>query len=109
MSKTTLVVTAVPNPDEMPSVQQYLSGVAPLFAAAGGELVKRAKHDRSIHGHPAGMVLVMDFDTEQAAIDDVCLGRRTGVALLGPAAHRFLGMEVLLIIVAAAYGIAGLL
>jgi MFS family permease len=32
-----------------------------------------------------------------------------GFALLGPAAHRFLGMDLLLIIVAAAYGLAGLL
>ena len=32
-----------------------------------------------------------------------------GFALLGPAAHRFLGMELLVIIVVAAYAIAGLL
>jgi hypothetical protein len=29
--KTTLVVTAVPNPNEMASVQEYLKGVLPLL------------------------------------------------------------------------------
>ena len=42
-SKATLVVTAVPNPAEMPSVQEYLKGVMPLLQGAGGELVKRLK------------------------------------------------------------------
>jgi len=64
--KATLVVTAVPNPEEMPSVQQYLQGVLPLFTGAGGRLVKRLKVDRNIHGNPAGMVLVMDFDSADA-------------------------------------------
>ena len=64
--KATLVVTAVPNPEEMPSVQQYLQGVLPLFTGAGGRLVKRLKVDRNIHGNPAGMVLVMDFDSSEA-------------------------------------------
>ena len=65
-NKTTLVVTAVPNPDEMASVQEYLQGVVPLFAGTGGKVVKRMKHDRAIHGRPAGMVLVMDFDSADA-------------------------------------------
>jgi uncharacterized protein (DUF1330 family) len=64
--KATLVVTAVPNPDEMASVQQYLQGVLPLFTGAGGKLVKRLKVDRNIHGNPSGMVLVMDFDSAEA-------------------------------------------
>ena len=29
--RTTLVVTAVPNPNEMASVQEYLQGVLPLL------------------------------------------------------------------------------
>ena len=49
-NKTTLVVTAVPNPSEMASVQEYLGGVMPLFQAAGGELVKRLKVEKSLHG-----------------------------------------------------------
>lgn len=64
--KTTLVVTAVPNPDEMASVQEYLKGVMPLLAAAGGQLVKRLKVGSMIHGNRSGMVLVMDFDSAQA-------------------------------------------
>jgi uncharacterized protein (DUF1330 family) len=64
--KATLVVTAIPNPDEMESVQNYLQGVLPLFTGAGGQLVKRLKVDRNIHGNPAGMVLVMDFDSAEA-------------------------------------------
>ena len=64
--KTTLVVTAVPNPNEMASVQEYLQGVLPLLIGAGGELVKRLKVDKVIHGKPSGMVLVMDFNSMDA-------------------------------------------
>ena len=46
--KTTLVVTAVPNANEMASVQEYLQGVLPLFKGAGGKLVKRLKVDTVI-------------------------------------------------------------
>ncbi len=48
-NKTTLVVTAVPNPEEMAAVQEYLQGVVPLLAGAGGKVVKRMKQDRTIH------------------------------------------------------------
>jgi len=61
--KMTLVVTAVPNPNEMASVQAYLKGVMPLFMGAGGKLVRRLKTDRVLNGRPAGMVLVMDFES----------------------------------------------
>jgi uncharacterized protein (DUF1330 family) len=64
--KATLVVTAVPNPDEMASVKEYLQGVLPLLTGAGGKLVKRLKTDRIIHGNPSGMALVMDFDSADA-------------------------------------------
>ena len=64
--RTTLVVTAIPNPDEMASVQEYLKGVLPLLMAAGGKLVKRLKVDGVIHGNRSGMVLVMDFDSADA-------------------------------------------
>ena len=43
--KTTLVVTAVPDPNEMASVQEYLQGVLPLLMGAGGKAVKRLKVD----------------------------------------------------------------
>jgi len=64
--KTTLVVTAVPNPNEMASVQEYLQGVLPLLQGAGGKLVRRLKIDKVIHGNPSGMALVMDFDSADA-------------------------------------------
>ena len=62
----TLVVTAVPNPNEMASVQEYLHGVLSLLMGAGGKPVKRLKVDKVINGNPSGMVLVMDFDSADA-------------------------------------------
>jgi uncharacterized protein (DUF1330 family) len=56
----------MPNPDEMASVQEYLQGVMPLLMGAGGRPVKRLKVDEVIHGKPSGMVLVMDFDSDEA-------------------------------------------
>ena len=64
--KTTLVVTAMPNPSEMESVQEYLQRVMPLLTEAGGMVVKRLKTDTVIHGNPSGMTLVMDFDSADA-------------------------------------------
>lgn len=64
--KVTLVVTAVPNPNEMESVQAYLKGVMPLLVGAGGKPVKRLKVDEVLNGKPSGMVLVMDFDSKDA-------------------------------------------
>ena len=64
--KATLVVTAVPNPDEMASVQEYLRGVMPLLTGAGGALVRRLKTSSVVNGRPAGMVLVMDFESADA-------------------------------------------
>jgi len=62
----TLVVTAVPNADEMESVQAYLGGVMPLLMGAGGKVVRRLKTASVVHGRPAGMVLVMDFPSAAA-------------------------------------------
>jgi uncharacterized protein (DUF1330 family) len=56
----------MPNPDEMASVQEYLQGVMPLLMGAGGKPVKRLKVDEVILGKPSGMVLVMDFDSDEA-------------------------------------------
>lgn len=67
--KATLVVTAVPNPNEMASVQEYLQGVLPLFMGAGGTLVRRLKTNKVVNGRPAGMVLVMDFESAGAVTD----------------------------------------
>ena len=62
----TLVVTGTPNPNEMEAVQGYLQGVLPLLMGAGGKLVERLKVDEVIDGNPSGMVLVMDFDSDEA-------------------------------------------
>ena len=48
--KATLVVTATPNPNEMPSVQAYLQGVMPLLTQAGGAIVKRQKVGQVVIG-----------------------------------------------------------
>jgi len=67
--KATLVVTATPNPTEMPSVQAYLKGVMPLLMGAGGALVKRQKVGQVINGQPSGMVLVVDFASTEAVTE----------------------------------------
>ena len=64
-TKTTLIVTATPNANEMESVQNYLQGVLPLLMGAGGQLVKRLKVNKVINGNPSGMILVMDFESDQ--------------------------------------------
>jgi len=61
--KTSLVVTAVPNPKEQEAMQEYFKGVMPLLQGAGGEVVKRLKVAETIKGDPSGMVLVMNFDS----------------------------------------------
>jgi uncharacterized protein (DUF1330 family) len=92
--KTTLVVTAVPNPNEMASVQEYLHGVLPLLMGAGGKPVKRVKVDRVIHGNSSGMVLVMDFDSADAISG---MFESEGYAALIPARNRgFAEMNILL-------------
>ncbi|MEG3619904.1 DUF1330 domain-containing protein [Magnetovibrio sp. PR-2] len=68
-NKTTLVVTATPDPDEMATVQEYLRGVMPLLQGAGGQLIKRLKASQGIHGKTAAMVLVMDFSSASAISD----------------------------------------
>lgn len=64
--KATLVVTASPNPEEMEAVQSYLKDVMPLFVGAGGKLVKRLKVSNALNGSKSGMVMVMDFDSEES-------------------------------------------
>ena len=67
--KATLVVTAIPIPAEMESVQSYLKEVMPILTGVGGKLVKRLKVSNVIMGNPSGMVLVMDFDSDKAIIE----------------------------------------
>ena len=67
--KATLIVTAIPNPKEMEAVNEYLQGVLPLLMGAGGKPVRRLKVDEVIRGTPCGMVLVMDFDSNEAIVN----------------------------------------
>ncbi|MDH3295885.1 MAG: DUF1330 domain-containing protein [Acidimicrobiia bacterium] len=64
--QATLVVTAIPNTNDVASMQEYLQNVMPLLTGAGGSLVKRLKVDQVVQGTPAGMVMVMDFDSADA-------------------------------------------
>ena len=64
--QATLVVTAVPNPEGMASVQEYLKGILPLLIGAGGKPVKRLKTTAVLNGRPSGMTLVMDFESAEA-------------------------------------------
>ena len=92
--KTTLVVTAVPNPHEQASMQEYLQAVLPLLKGAGGKLVKRLKVGEVINGNPSAMVLVMDFDSEQAITG---MFASEDYAALVPARNRgFSEMNILL-------------
>jgi uncharacterized protein (DUF1330 family) len=85
MATATLVVTALPNTEEPAAMQDYLQGVMPLFAEAGGTLVKRLKVDQIVEGSPAGMAMVMDFESADAITD---LFASPGYAELLPARDR---------------------
>jgi uncharacterized protein (DUF1330 family) len=89
----TLVVTATPNPDEMPSVQAYLQGVMPLLLGAGGTLVKRQKVGQVVNGRPSGMVLVMDFPSEDSVND--LFGSEAYAALVPARDSGFSEMNIL--------------
>jgi len=91
---TTLVVTAVPDPNELSSVQTYLQGVMPLLTGAGGKLVKRLEVDRVVNGKPSKMALVMDF----ASSDEItAMFESDEYAALLPARDRgFTEMNILL-------------
>lgn len=92
--KTTLVITATPNPEEMASVQEYLQGVLPLLKGSGGDLIKRVKVGKVIKGNPSGMVLVMDFDSAESITS---MFESEEYAALVPARDRgFAEMNILL-------------
>jgi uncharacterized protein (DUF1330 family) len=93
-AQTTLVVTAVPKPDEMASVQSYLQGVMPLLLGAGGRLVKRLKLDTVVNGRAAGMVLVMDFDSAETV--RAMFASEAYAALLPARDRGFAEMNILL-------------
>ena len=91
---TTLVVTAVPNPDEMDAAQEYFGGVMPLLMGAGGTLVKRLQVDRVAHGNPSGVVMVMDFDSADSV--SAMLESDDYAALIPSRERGFTEMNILL-------------
>lgn len=66
-TKTTIVVTAVFNPEQMPAAQQYMQRAIPLLINGGGEIVCRVKVDRAVIGDSKyNACLVMDFPSASA-------------------------------------------
>ncbi|OIQ99142.1 hypothetical protein GALL_188790 [mine drainage metagenome] len=65
--KTTIIVTAVFNPDHMPAAQEYMKQAIPMLINGGGEVIRRVKVTRAVVGHKKYSVfLVMDFPSERA-------------------------------------------
>lgn len=66
-TKSTLIITAVFNPDNMASAQEYMQRAISLLVKAGGEIVRRVKVERAILGEQNyHACLVMDFPTSNA-------------------------------------------
>lgn len=63
---STLVITAVPNPDEAEALQQYQKEAGPMFMAAGGQPARRLRLKSLIAGEPFGILLLMDFPSTEA-------------------------------------------
>ena len=65
--KTILFVTAMPNPEEKPAMQEYLQKVVPILAAAGGSLLVRGMIQKTVSGEPDyKMAMVMEFNSIEA-------------------------------------------
>lgn len=65
--KTTIIVTAVFNPNEMAAAQQYMQRAIPLLIKGGGEIICRVKVERAVVGDPKyNACLVMGFPTASA-------------------------------------------
>lgn len=67
IAKTTIIVTAVFNPDQMPSAQEYMQRAIPMLINGGGEIIRRVKVTRAVIGSQKyNAFLVMDFPSESA-------------------------------------------
>ena len=80
---STLIVTALPNPAEMASVQEYLKGVLPLLTGAGGKpqaSPHRNKHMRN--QSRAGNMTAVKSPEKQQLLD---MSRHTSTAQGAPA------------------------
>ena len=62
----TLIATAIPNPENMGEMQEYMQKSGPLLAVLGGGPARRMKVSEVITGDATAIVLVMDFPSRQA-------------------------------------------
>jgi len=66
-AKTTIVVTAAFNPEQMPAAQQYMQRAIPLLINGGGEVICRVKVERAVVGDSKyNACLVMNFPSADA-------------------------------------------
>lgn len=66
-TKTTIIVTAVFNPDQMASAQEYMQRAVPMLINGGGEIIRRVKVERAVVGDQGyNACLVMDFSSANA-------------------------------------------
>lgn len=66
-TKTTIVATAVFNPERMREAQQYMQRAIPLLINGGGEVICRIKVDRAVIGDSKyNACLVMNFPSVSA-------------------------------------------
>ena len=66
-TKTTIVVTAVFNPEQMPAAQQYMQRAIPLLINGGGEVICRVKVEHAVVGDSKyNACLVMNFPSADA-------------------------------------------
>lgn len=71
MSKTFLIINAVPNPDEMPSFQSYLTQIVGVITKFGGSNMQRFKTVEQIMGQ-GGIKAIAVFEFPDAkAIKDM--------------------------------------
>jgi uncharacterized protein (DUF1330 family) len=65
----TLIATAVPNPENMGEMKNYLQNSGRLLGALGGGTGTRMKVHEVVNGYAAAIVLVMDFPSRKALSD----------------------------------------
>ena len=62
----TLIATAIPNPENMGEMKSYLENSGPLLSSLNGGSPNRMKVSEVIAGDATGLVMTMDFPSEEA-------------------------------------------
>jgi len=66
VTQTSVVVTAVPNPDAMEDMQIYFQHVLPILMSYGGQMVYRGKTTKAVVGGITfEMLLVINFESAE--------------------------------------------